>query len=192
MLDTDDLSKLTDTVPLLATYSDLVPDPAKLRATLPGAQLILIDRHIGDPSGEASVLDIEPGADSVAELPGWLERKRAAGVEFLTSYSDRDTLPAIDALGDKGKCFRWVATLDGTSHIAGYTPLVSPAAIQTTGSTALDYHADLSLVFDGRWHPQPEGQHLKMARELARMLVQGAKAETSEVQRLARTLHVMP
>lgn len=161
MLDTDDLAIIPNFaghVPLLATYSDLIRDHAeldRLRKITAPSKLILIDRALGDPTGQASVADVEPRCLTAAQLPGWFARKTKASVEFLTVYSDRNDLPAIDeALKGTGheNHWRWVATLDGTAFIWGMAALRRPAAVQILGEDKLGIHADLSLVLEDGWH----------------------------------------
>jgi hypothetical protein len=154
MIDTDDLSKLTGHVELLATYSDLVPNPAELRKEFPDSTLILINRGLGDPSGEASVADIEPGALTVAQAVAWYDDAHARGVRYLTAYHDRDMAAEVAAGFGHRPHFNWDATLDGTAFIRGFDPLHSPAVIQVLSSVELDYHADGNLVYEDQWHPR--------------------------------------
>ena len=159
MLDTDVLADLDGHFEILATYTDLIPDMAALdalRAKYPGSEVILIDRGLGDPTGQATIADVEPGAMTPDDLPGWVARKRAdkpAGWEFLTAYSDRNDLPAIEAIQHEG-LWHWVATLDGTCFITGWRPLHGPAAVQILGEAAIGIHGDLSLVLEDQWHPR--------------------------------------
>lgn len=153
MIDTDDLSKLTGHVELLATYSDLVPHPEELQNEFPNSTLILINRGLGDPSGTASVFDIEPGALTPQQAVREYDAQYAKGVKYLTAYHDRSEADAVAAAFGQRPHFNWDATLDGTAHIKGYDPLHSPAVIQCLTSQDLDYHADGNLVFEDNWHP---------------------------------------
>ena len=159
MLDTDVLADLDGHFEILATYTDLIPDMAaldRLRAEFPDSTVILIDRALGDPTGQATIADVEPGAMMIDQLPGWVSEKRAAkpaGWEYLTAYSDRNDLPAIKAIQHEG-LWHWVATLDGTAVISGYTPMHAPAAIQILGESQIGIHGDLSLVLEDAWHPR--------------------------------------
>jgi len=153
MFDTDVLADLDPTFPLLATYSDLVPNPGELRAKFPHSQIILIDRALDDPSGQASVRDVETHADSIAGCADWYDRKLAAGVKYLTMYHDRADTAAILANLAGRKAFHWIATLDGTLHITGFSPLRTPAAVQCLDAAHVGRHGDLSLVFEDAWHP---------------------------------------
>lgn len=152
MLDTDVLEDLDGHFELLATYTDLIPDMAALealRARFPHSEVILIDRALGDPTGQATIADIEPRAMTVEMLPEWIARK--AGMPNLTGYSDRNDLPAVEAIVRHG-LYHWVATLDGTAVIAGYPAMHGPAAVQILGEAQIGIHGDLSLVYEDGWH----------------------------------------
>lgn len=152
MLDTDDLTKLTPHVGLLATYADLVPDYAAEAKKYPNSVLILIDRGLGDPSGRSSVADIEPGAMTVAQAVAWYDKQHAKGITDLTAYHDRADADAVKAGFGARHYYQWWATLDGTAHITGLTALEKPAVIQCLSASELGYHADGSLVFQDAWH----------------------------------------
>jgi hypothetical protein len=159
MLDSDDLAAIPSGVaPLIATYADLFPTLTALHEfeqAHPASEVVLIDRALGDPLGLASIADVESGALSPDQLPGWFDKKTAANVRYLTVYCDRDNLAACDAaLGDRNH-WRWIATLDGTAFLdlAGYTPLRRPAVIQCLGSNDVGIDCDLSLVMNPNWHP---------------------------------------
>lgn len=152
MLDTDVLDDLTPRAELLATYADLVTDLAALQAKFPNSQIILIDRGLGDPTGQATIFDVEPGALTPEQAADGYDRQKAKGLRDLTVYCDRNTLPAVDqAMGDR-VFYRWIATLDGTVAISGFTPLERPAAVQCFSAAMLGVHGDGSLVLDDDWH----------------------------------------
>lgn len=157
-IDSDDLTVFTYPADFILTYSDLVTDPAAFGAAHPSAQVVYIDRGLGDPGGKASIADVETGALSPADVPGWLDRKAAAGVQYLTVYMNRANRAAVDAAAGNRRPFRWVATLDGTLAIAGLTPLRAPSLVQFAGEQQTGIHADLSLVFNPGWHPSPVPQ----------------------------------
>jgi hypothetical protein len=137
---------------MCATYSDLVPDQAtltKLRTEFPFG-LLLIDRH-GDPTGAATILDVETGLHGTADIPGWLDRKKREGITG-TIYLNRANLAAgLTAIGTL-QHFLWVATLDGTMHIQGFKPGKSPAVIQCFSESMLGFHADGSVILHSGWH----------------------------------------
>jgi hypothetical protein len=158
MLDSEDLAAIPSGIaPLVASYADLFPTLAALHEfeqAHPASEVVLIDRALGDPLGLASVADVESGALSPGQLPGWFDKKTAANVRYLTVYCDRADLAACDAaLGDRDH-WRWVATLDGTAFLDlhGYPPLRRPAAIQCLGSNDVGIDCDLSLVLNPNWH----------------------------------------
>jgi hypothetical protein len=140
---------------IAATYSDLVPNLgalAAMRSRFP-LGLVLIDRH-GDPTGQASVLDVEGSLHSVADAAGWFDTQEAAGVPFLTVYGNRSTYPSINtAMGDRN-FYRWITTLDGTMYIGGYRPGKRPALVQFAGETQLGFHCDCSVIWADGWHPE--------------------------------------
>jgi hypothetical protein len=154
MFDSDIIADLPRNA-MAATYSDLIPDKAtltKLEAQFPFG-LVLIDRH-GDPTGAAVILDVETGLHNVADIPGWLDKKKAEGI-IGTIYCDRSTLAAADAAAGQRHHFRHVATLDGTMHIAGFAPGKTPAAVQFATAAMLGFHCDASVVWEDQWHPSP-------------------------------------
>ena len=159
MLDTDQPEQLTGSkirAPILATYADLMGPPASLldlRKEWP--QVVLIDRGLGDPRGLATVIDIERGTHGPGDAPAWYDRQHKAGLHHLTVYCDRAILPAVNAAMGARSYFRWVATLDGTAHVAPFTPGQGPAAVQILPADRLGFHADLSLVLEDWWHPAP-------------------------------------
>src|SRR5258708_35521836 len=94
-------SDVIDALPrdaMAATYSDLIPSLTalqRLRREFPFG-VALIDRGLGDPTGEATILDIERGARTPADAPGWYDRKKADHLGDLTVYVNRDNLAAFD------------------------------------------------------------------------------------------------
>ena len=168
MLDTDDLHALRNDVQLLATYADLVSDPAALRREYPAQTIVFIDRGQGDPNNEASIIDVETGLYKPSDVPEWLRRKERDGIEYRTVYCNRSTLPEVDAVTSGMSYYRWTATLDGTCFIDGYKALDGPAAVQILDAAHVGVHVDMSIVLEDGWHPTPEGSWLRGARELAK------------------------
>lgn len=80
MLDSDDLAAIPAGVaPLIATYADLFATLTALHEfeqAHPASQVVLIDRALGDPLGLASIADVESGALSRDQLPGWFDKKQ--------------------------------------------------------------------------------------------------------------------
>jgi len=156
MLDSDNLLDLPAGIaPLLATYSDLLPTHAALNQLAdrhPDSEVILIDRGLGDPLGLASVADVETGSLSVSRIREWHSRKTAQHIQDITVYCSRDWLPAVEGALSGLAWFKWLATLDGTCALPGFTPLRAPAAVQCFSAAMLGIHADGSLVLEDQWH----------------------------------------
>lgn len=188
MIDTDDLSLLTGHVELLATYGDLVTDLAQLQHEFPNSTIILINRGLGDPTGKTSVADIEPGAMTIAQALAWYDEQRSKGIEFLTTYHDRNDAPAVASAFAGRPHFNWDATLDGTAHIAGYHPLEGPAAVQCLSATMLGYHADGSLVFRDDWHPTRQSVNTGTLKTDVNAALSRASELTSDLHRMAALL----
>lgn len=173
MIDTDQLAALTGHAELLATYADLVTDLPAFQARYPHSEIILIDRGIGDPTGMASVFDIEQGALDLPAARAHYEAQASKGIRFLTVYHDRAIADEVKAAFAPHMPYHWYATLDGTAHIAGYVPLEGPVAVQCLSSADLGYHADGSLVFEDSWHPT----RTVATPQLARQLVANARGQ---------------
>lgn len=153
MFDTDVLADLNQPCHILATYSDLVPDASGIPFDVGGRTLVFIDRGLGDPGGKATVWDVEGGALRVDQLPAKYDAAHARGLRYLTVYSNRSNLDAVNGVMGDRNYWSWVATLDGTLHVAGRPPLRGPAAVQFAGAVAVGLHGDMSLVFNDRWNP---------------------------------------
>ena len=146
----------------------------------PHAQHVQIN-VTGDPSYGGDCLDVENGDATPDHAPGWYDARHAAGVRDLAIYCNRGNLAAVNAAMGTRPFYRWVATLDGTLAIDGHPPLVSPAAVQFAGSSAVGgLPLDVSLVFEPSWHPVPERgsaltvtpQVLADAKQLAALITQ--------------------
>lgn len=185
MLDTDDITAFDPACELLATYSDLVRDLPALQAHYPDSRIILIDRGLGDPSGKASVADIETGALSIADVPGWLDRKEAEGIEFRTIYEFRNEFDQIQAAAGHREFYHWLATLDGTAFISRFKALHGPAAVQILPSSKLGVHADLSLVFEDGWNPTRTSLKRAMLRREVNAAISSLSSASSDLHRVA-------
>jgi len=94
-------------------------------------------------TNDGHVLDVEQGDATPAEAPGWVIRRRQAGVD-PTIYCNRGNIAAIKAAFSNAGVplpHFWLATLDGS------TPWdMNIVAIQYAGQTILLQHYDLSIV----------------------------------------------
>lgn len=152
-LDSDDLNVFTSNTDFVLTYSDLVTHPDAFAAHYPTQQVVYIDRGLGDPGDKATIADVETGALTPAHLNDWYNAKTAARLPFLTFYANRSNLAACMAQQAAHRMFKWVATLDGTMHINGYSPLHGPDLVQILDSDHLGIHADFSVVLTEKWRP---------------------------------------
>lgn len=185
MIDTDRLDKLTGHAELLATYADLVTNFDELERQFPHSQMILIHRGLGDPTGKASVFDIEPGALSAEQAVQLYDEYHARGVKYLTAYHDRAQAAEVAAAFGTRKPYNWDATLDGTAFIRGFDPLHSPAVIQALSAAELDYHADGSLVFEDSWNPRPANMVPAIIRRDINLCISQLAGTQSELHRMA-------
>lgn len=133
----------------VATYADLLT-PA-IVAQL-GPRLAVIDRGLGDPMNRAHIVDIEPGALSVASGAARIKEWANEGRRFGTVYVDRSMLAEVLQACLPVRPWQWVATLDGTLNPNGTYPHI----VQFAGEQKLGLHADVSVVYDEDWLPQTQ------------------------------------
>ena len=103
---------------------------------------------LGDSPHAAGVLDVERGAATVAETPGWIRARRAYGHQAVI-YCSRSLSGEI-VRACKGLTYKlWIADWTCKPH-------------QVPGSIATQYQNtpgyDLSAVYDDRWHPGPKAK----------------------------------
>jgi hypothetical protein len=179
--DSDVISDIPAGAAVAFTYSDLVPTAQalhQLEARWP--VVVLIDRGMGDPTGQASVLDVEKGAATVAHAPGWYDERHKAGIKYLTIYCNRSTMPAVNAAMGSRSFYRWIATLDGTMVVGDHpSAMVQFAPASAIGHFGTGHHADATIIRQDAWHPQP-------SVDSAKILAAIKQAETALSQ--ARTL----
>jgi hypothetical protein len=190
-LDSDSLSAFGIQVDFALTYSDLVTDPAAFEAEHPRKQVVYIDRGNGDPGNKASIIDVETGAHRIADIAPWYDHKTAAHVAYLTFYVNRSNMLAAEAAVGGRHMFRWVATLDGTIVIPGFTPLVGPDLVQIAGASATGIHADFSLVLNPGWHPSPQPAHLAQMGLIAGNAARDLAATTAQMSSLSAMIKAL-
>lgn len=155
MLDSDQLAAIEPYGGLLASYADLVTPADVERIAKRGGELVVLDRGLGDPHELASAVDVERGALTPQQAPGWYDKRRAAGITNLTVYCDVANLPAVNtAMGNRG-FFRWVAKWSAPYVVPGFHGLHGPAAIQIADANITGIHADFSIVLEDQWHATP-------------------------------------
>lgn len=156
--DSDKPGNLPANAQVVLTYSDLIADHAAYDALLrahQGRSVVLIDRGLGDPTGLASVIDVENGAHKTSDIPGWLDKKLKEKIDFLTVYVNRSNLAAARTAAGNRATLWWVATLDGTMHVDGFPAGKAPALVQFASAAMLGFGCDASIVWDDAWQPAP-------------------------------------
>lgn len=169
--DSDNPAALPAGAQIVLTYSDLIKDePAYglLSRAHEGRPVVLIDRGLGDPTGLASVIDVETGAHKIGDIPGWLDAKAKADVAYRTVYVDRSNyLAAKAAIASRTGYYWWIATLDGTAHVDTFRPGEGPALVQCLSAEMLGFGCDASVVWDDAWQPAPaKGRAGQLLEEL--------------------------
>jgi hypothetical protein len=183
-LDSDNLAAFTPHTDFILTYSDLVLDAAVFEAAHRGQQVAYIDRGMGDPGNKASIIDIETGTHTVAELAPWHDFKAAHKVQYLTWYASRDKIDSINAALGGRRMYRWVATLDGTLAIPGFQPLVGPDLVQLLPADKIGVHADFSIVLSPTWRPAPLPPQMATALTDAQDIGANLVSATASLNRL--------
>lgn len=150
MCDSDTPAALLDT-DVVATYADLVHDEqelAALRLRFTG-NVVLIDRGLGDPLGRAVIVDIERGARTLTDLPGWFAARDPANLGHLMVYGSQATLNAAEGVLRGRDWWRWFADWGVGLSMPGHPD----AAIQFASGNMLGARVDLSLIHNPRWQP---------------------------------------
>jgi hypothetical protein len=152
--DSNDLGALIET-PIVLTYTDLIPDDRAhkaLKARFPQSVVELIDRGMGDPTGRATILDVETGAATPLHAVGWHAHQHAAGLRWLTIYATLDNMRTVEEIMSPGDdWWRWFARWGNGLEIPGHPH----AAIQFASDIMLGARVDLSLFPNPAWHPSP-------------------------------------
>lgn len=148
--DSDRLSALAETDVVL-TYSDLIAGTTELQALelrFPHSEIGLIDRGLGDPTGQATIANIEPGALVPAQMPAWFGAKRAAGWSNVTGYGLAATLAEVEQLAGPHGWWRWFARWGTVLQVPGH-----PEAMLQFDNDP-DEHLDWSIIRNPHWHPR--------------------------------------
>ena len=151
MFDSDDPNALgtIQFVPArVATYADLLNEGIVSRF---GSRLAVIDRGLGDPMNLAHIVDIESGVLSVSSGASRIKQWAGEGRKYPTVYVNRTNWDEVMAACLPVRPYEWVATLDGTLNPNGRFPHIT----QFAGERQLGLHADVSVVWDEGWLPQP-------------------------------------
>lgn len=165
---------------LVATYADILT--TELIAGY-GPRLVVIDRGLGDPHHMATVADVEPGALSIAQAAERVKVWNAAGVAFPTVYHDRAIDAEMTAALGTERCFRWIATLDGTL----VPDVPRHDVVQFAGAATVGLHADLSIVWNLAWHPQAAGPTAGAIRQV-KIVADAIAKQANALEAAARAL----
>jgi hypothetical protein len=113
-------------------------------------QVLTIDNTGQHPN--CDILDVEPGAATVADAPGWV---RACTAAFPTIYSNLANAPTVvSAMRGLGRgWYLWVADWqNGTRNVPAVAG-VTVIGCQYAGNVNNAY--DLSIITDDNWYPAP-------------------------------------
>ena len=120
MYDSTEPLAIPRNAPVVAGYNDGQADtwsPSEWKL-FPSAQRVTITRDAGLVF--ATVLDVENGAATNADAPGWVERGRYIHSPSITVYTDLSNAPILGEVFDAAKVGRpllWVAHWDGVAEI---------------------------------------------------------------------------
>lgn len=151
--DSDRLSSLVETN-IVLTYSDLVPNAgvlASLERRFPASEIGLIDRGLGDPTGQATIADVETGTHAAGDMLAWVAGKRRAGWSNVTVYGAMPTLAEVGSIVGPHDWWRWFARWNSVLRVPGHPD----AMIQFDSDSA--EHVDWSLIRNPHWHPRARG-----------------------------------
>jgi hypothetical protein len=107
--------------------------------------IVLSADHQGD------ILDVEGGAASPEDCPGWADRFNRPGRRAPTIYCDRSTIDAVRREMGTRQFDLWVATLDGTKHVDGAVAVQYCGAADSTNQCRTSGHYDESVILDEDW-----------------------------------------
>jgi len=131
----------------------------------PHAQQVRI--NVTGDSALGNCLDVETGDATPAQAPAWYDARHAAGTRNLAIYCNRSTLPAVNAAMGSRTFYRWIATLDGTMRPGG----TAYDAVQFAGASLAGINADISIVWNDKWHPVPAAAWASEALTQAKSLL---------------------
>jgi hypothetical protein len=144
MFDSTTAGDIPETATLVAGYVDGTwPWSPADWALFPAATLVRI--AVWASTGDGQVLDVETGNATPEQAPGWVQRRREAGVD-PTVYCNESTWPAVRA----------AFTAQGVREPHWWIAHYESAAVIPAGAVALQYadeaqtgaHYDLSVVAD--------------------------------------------
>jgi hypothetical protein len=151
-----------------ALYTGGIPAGAQMAAWYPydarntdgpprdARQVLTIDNTAGAVHADCDILDVETGAATFADVPGWLSRCTAPYPTIYCSLSN--TSSVFSAAGSQSRhWYLWVAR-----YLATPAPVVPPVPGLPSGCTVIgcQYEAagayDLSIITDDNWYPEAD------------------------------------
>jgi hypothetical protein len=115
MYDSTNPAAIPSTAPLVASYVDGFGGYTQAVALF-GASKVL---SISVGNNDADIADVESGAMTPSDLPGWIARQVARGVARPVVYCNESTWPSVKAaVGDLNVSY-WIADPGGSGVIAG-------------------------------------------------------------------------
>jgi len=113
-----------------------------------------------DAGNVGDILDVENGAASPGDCPGWADRFHRPARRRPTIYCNRSTIDAVRrAMGSRPFDW-WAATLDGTKNVPGAVAVQYCGAADSHDPCRTGGHYDESVILDASWigqaaAPQP-------------------------------------
>jgi hypothetical protein len=165
MFDSADIAAIpTDPAPQLVAWYPFAWKGDIDRFDASKTSIVTIDNDGGSPT--CDVLDVETGAASLADIPGWLASHENETHDLGTLYSDQSNLAAVAKVLAKSErsVYLWVADWTGEPHIfSGDVYGMHLVATQYRSPTSVPASPgvyDLSIVSDSTWHalakPEPK------------------------------------
>jgi hypothetical protein len=112
---------------------------ARFQQPIVPLSIVVSAAHQGD------ILDVEDGASSPSDCPGWADRFNRPHRRRPTIYCNRSTIDAVRrAMGGRPFDY-WAATLDGTRDVPG------AVCVQFAGEAMTGGHYDESVIHDPDW-----------------------------------------
>jgi hypothetical protein len=149
MYDSTEPSAIPSDAALVASYVDGYGGYTAAVARFGAAKCISISVQNND----ADVADVESGAMTPADLPGWISRQQARGVAKPVVYCNASTWPSVkSAVGDANVSY-WIA--DWTDNPTQTLEGADAVQYQSESSYDLSYVLDTFPFYPGAPAPTP-------------------------------------
>ena len=104
-----------------------------------------------NPADQGDILDVETGAATPADTPGWANRFQRPGRRLPTIYCNRNTIGQVRFFMDGRPFDWWAATLDGTVDVPGAVAVQYCGAADSNDPCRTTGHYDESVILDPGW-----------------------------------------